>query len=218
MTDYGCFTLADNDNAFYWTGSWCVCVRYVPDRAPNWRDARHARQFRYWSAVAMMKSLPARHPPAGARPAQTGAELTAEAPPSSCAAPHREQAEPAAASRPPQLTKPKELAQDLNMSVKTLLEHVKAGNIAFVVIGHGKRRRHIAFRPCDIESFLEHQARREAGGEACRSTKGQAVRFGSTSLNLVEYDFAARRARQISAKPQPSKNAGAMKPGRERAA
>lgn len=52
-----------------------------------------------------------------------------------------------------------EVAERLRISVKHLWRHVRLGNIRYVEIGLGFKRRRIAFREAHITEFLEKQER-----------------------------------------------------------
>jgi hypothetical protein len=69
------------------------------------------------------------------------------------------------------LKKPRQVADELGISPKTLMAHVRAGNISYVLTGLGKVRKHIGFRQSDVDGFLERQAHLETGRAECLFTK-----------------------------------------------
>jgi hypothetical protein len=91
------------------------------------------------------------------------------------------------------LLKKSAAAKELGICTKTLMEHVAAGEIPYIIVGRGTKRKSIRFAPSDLASFRE-QNRRVA---ECRSSKG--VKKASTDLSsksnvkLFSDRLAARR-------------------------
>ncbi len=59
------------------------------------------------------------------------------------------------------LSTPKETAAILNISLKTLMEHVRLGRIRFIEVGAGKVRKYRRFTAKNIATFIEKQKVRE---------------------------------------------------------
>ena len=78
-------------------------------------------------------------------------------------------------------------AASLGIGVRTLREHLRAGNIRYVDVGRGKERRSPRFAPHDLTEFQEQHR-----GQSWPSTK-EAKSFISSSSSKV-IDFAALRA------------------------
>jgi excisionase family DNA binding protein len=85
----------------------------------------------------------------------------------------------------------------LNISTKTLLEHVKSGTLRYITIGQGKKRRTYRFTPADLDRFTEQQ-RQEA--TPWPSTKTAARRSTPTSSGSAVIDIAARLRSAANAK------------------
>lgn len=63
---------------------------------------------------------------------------------------------------------PAEVAARLRCSRKTLDAHVRAGDIRYLIIGHGKKRPRRMFAEADVEEFIERQTRRDVPVEPTR--------------------------------------------------
>ena len=59
------------------------------------------------------------------------------------------------------LRTPREVAERLRCSLRTLSDHVKAGHIKYIIVGHGKKRPRKMFTDADVEDFIERQTRRD---------------------------------------------------------
>ena len=81
----------------------------------------------------------------------------------------------------------KQAAHELGCSERTLREHMRAGSIRYIDVGHGQQRRAPRFEKADLEDF-KHKHR----GQAWRSTS--AAKSTITSSNTAVIDFAALRA------------------------
>lgn len=66
------------------------------------------------------------------------------------------------------LPTPAEVAARLRCSRKTLDAHVRAGDIRYIIIGHGKKRPRRMFTDADVNEFLDRQARRDVPVEPAR--------------------------------------------------
>jgi hypothetical protein len=89
-----------------------------------------------------------------------------------------------------------ELCKLLGFDDKTLRQHVRAGNIRYVLKGLGAVRPRREFMMNDVLEFLANQGRRE-----CPSTSPKTQRSTSSTSNGEVFDFMARRAKQKSGKP-----------------
>jgi excisionase family DNA binding protein len=84
------------------------------------------------------------------------------------------------------LLTPDQAAELLNISKKTLREHVDAGDIAYIPTGRGEKRVRMGFDPKDIRAFIERRRARK-----CPSTSTQeAPTINMTSSSTV-IDFMA---------------------------
>lgn len=81
-----------------------------------------------------------------------------------------------------------EICRLLSMNDKTLLRHVRAGNIRYVLKGLGSVRPRREFTMSDVLEFLESQGRRE-----CPSIGPKTRRSTSTTSKEEVYDFMALR-------------------------
>ena len=84
----------------------------------------------------------------------------------------------------------------LSINDKTLLRHVRAGNIRYVLKGLGATRPRREFTMSDVLEFLENQGRRE-----CPSTGPRTRRSTSSTSNGEVYDFMALREQLKNEKP-----------------
>ena len=96
-------------------------------------------------------------------------------------------------------------AASLGIGVRTLREHLRAGNIRYVDVGRGKERRSPRFAPHDLTEFQEQHR-----GQSWPSTKEAKSSISSSSSKVI--DFGALRAARRSAKPKSSN----VKSGRKR--
>src|ERR1022692_3591240 len=65
------------------------------------------------------------------------------------------------------LITPYEAAEELGISTKLLLGYVRDGELRYVDVGRGGKRKKRMFNPADVEDFKERRTRREM---PCRST------------------------------------------------
>ncbi|WP_370878631.1 hypothetical protein [Pararhizobium capsulatum] len=86
----------------------------------------------------------------------------------------------------------------LTVSKKTLQEHAKAGEMAFILIGRGKKRMRKGFDPKDILEFIERRRLR-----LCPSTKAPKVRSTSSisSSGVVAFTDLPRPPTRRKQKP-----------------
>jgi hypothetical protein len=85
-----------------------------------------------------------------------------------------------------------EAAKELGMCAKTLMRHVRAGEISYIEIGLGKKRRSIRFATSDLTAFIDNHRRNDA-----RPSRGKVAR-----PSLRVYDFRAR-LKQTAKEPKP---------------
>jgi hypothetical protein len=95
----------------------------------------------------------------------------------------------------------KDAARRLDMSETTLRGHVRAGDIAYVAIGLGKKRKRIKFTPDDIEAFKREQRRREIA--PCQSTSPRAVGSSARGSSLFWIDETNGKARRRTDRARP---------------
>ncbi|WP_374708726.1 helix-turn-helix domain-containing protein [Shinella sp. CPCC 101442] len=96
------------------------------------------------------------------------------------------------------LLTPDQAAQLLTISTKTLREHVRAGEIAFIPTGRGEKRVRMGFDRKDILDFIESRRKR-----ACPSTstqKAPSTKLSSNSMVILFEDLQRPGTRR---KPKP---------------
>lgn len=108
--------------------------------------------------------------------------------------------EPANDNQPLRLMTVKETAAMLAVSVSTLRELVRVGEIAFIQKGRGSERQHMSFHPQDIEDYIKRSRTR-----LCLSTSPKTARTTPMTSSLEASGFMARRAARIAEK-QKAKN------------
>ena len=94
-----------------------------------------------------------------------------------------------------------EAAAKLGISIKTLNAHVVAGDLRYVIIGHGRKRMRRMFTAADIDTFIANQTRKDV---PCPSTSPKtAARHTGTSISSgVVIGFMARRNARRAVKPK----------------
>jgi excisionase family DNA binding protein len=90
----------------------------------------------------------------------------------------------------PDLLTPAEAANLLGISVRTLRAHVRSGELAFINVGRGQVRKHIAFTRQDLEDFIKSRRMRQGAAEPVR----RAMR--ARQAEPIGLDFAALRAKR----------------------
>jgi hypothetical protein len=109
------------------------------------------------------------------------------------------------ASRKPRVRPPDGLrtkaaaAAKLGCSIKTLNGHVDAGELRYVVIGHGKKRVRRMFADVDLDEFIANQTRKDS---PCPSDATHARRSGNTTFKSEIIAFSEVRKRRPGAKPK----------------
>ena len=98
----------------------------------------------------------------------------------------------------------KQAAARLNLGERTLREHMRAGAIRYIDVGHGKVRRSPRFAPSDLQEFQDRQR-----GQPWPSTKGVRSTITSSSCEVV--DFEGLLAARTSAKPKSSRGGSGRK-------
>jgi hypothetical protein len=82
----------------------------------------------------------------------------------------------------------KEAATKLNMSVKTLMEHVRTGRLRYIDVGSaGVRKRH-RFTTYNLQTFIENQKVRET---PCQSTSAPTKKHSAATFKSGAVDFLA---------------------------
>lgn len=94
-----------------------------------------------------------------------------------------------------------EAAAKLGCSVKTLFAHADAGELRYVVIGHGTKRPRRMFTDPDLDELIANQTRKDT---PCPSIRTRTVaRHTSTSTSKCEViGFTARRNARRAVKPK----------------
>jgi len=96
----------------------------------------------------------------------------------------------------------KEVANLLAVSVSTVRDLVHHGELAYVKVGRGTERNHLAFAPAEIESFIKRHTQRDQHVAASKPTCRVTTRKGKFDLAIERataqagrFDFAAERAK-----------------------
>jgi excisionase family DNA binding protein len=106
------------------------------------------------------------------------------------------------ASPPPDgLLTPAEAARKLRISVKTLLTHVAAGEIGYVIIGRGRKRPRRIFTGAALDEFIANKTRKDAPCPSTR-TRTAARRISTTTSKCEVIGFTARRNARRGVKPK----------------
>jgi excisionase family DNA binding protein len=97
------------------------------------------------------------------------------------------------------LLSPREVAEQLGISLTTLKRHVDDGNLPYVDIGRGKRR-HCRFTQEAVNAFVRQQSRREIGndiiptrrktivpGQGIKPAQGQRKRVRNRKLSSLRF-------------------------------
>lgn len=82
-----------------------------------------------------------------------------------------------------------ELAEALELDLKTLRRHCDSGHIDWLLKGTGAKRAHRVFTLAQVREFY----RRTSGSAPCLSTGTGTARSGNSTSNVVVIDFADRR-------------------------
>ncbi|QEN86909.1 helix-turn-helix domain-containing protein [Labrys sp. KNU-23] len=101
-------------------------------------------------------------------------------------------------------------AAHLCIGKRLLREHVRRGEISYVLTGKGEKRKKIAFALSDLEAFITRHRRVEI--VSCPSTSSKAARTTCTTSNVVAVDFMAIPKPPTRPKPGPSSSASARQP------
>jgi excisionase family DNA binding protein len=96
------------------------------------------------------------------------------------------------------LLKPKEAAERLGCSIKTLLRHAKDGSIRYINVGKGLQKLHRRFDPTDIEDFKDKRRRQEVS--LCQSTSARTRRTTTSTSKCEVIGFTALRDARAAAK------------------
>src|SRR5216683_1468164 len=99
------------------------------------------------------------------------------------------------------LLTPKMAARYLGISVKTLTGHTDDGEIRYINVGRGKKKKRRMYTRPDLEEFKERRAQREV---KCLSTGTRKARSTTTTSNSKVIAFTALRDARTREKPRPS--------------
>ena len=99
------------------------------------------------------------------------------------------------------LLTPKIAAADLGISTKTLTGHADDGEIRYINVGRGKKKKRRMYTRPDLEEFKERRAQREV---KCLSTGTRKARSTTTTSNSKVIAFTALRDARTREKPRPS--------------
>jgi hypothetical protein len=105
------------------------------------------------------------------------------------------------AAPPDGLLTPAAVARKLGCSEKTLRAHVATGDLRYVSIGKGTKRRRMMFTPADLDEFIANRTRKDL---PCPSTRTETVarRISTSTSNCEVIGFTARRNARRAAKPK----------------
>lgn len=108
-----------------------------------------------------------------------------------------------------QLFTMEQTAEQLGICVRTLRDHVRRGDLAFIEVGQGKTKPRRLFHPDDLMAFVNRQRRTEP---SCQSTSQRARISSSTTFNSEVVDFAEVRAQRRDEKRKGSSASARRKP------
>ncbi|PSO28808.1 hypothetical protein C7G41_24225 [Bradyrhizobium sp. MOS002] len=97
------------------------------------------------------------------------------------------------------LLTPRQAAALLGVSTKTLLEYVKTGELHYINMGRGTKKRRRMFTDLDLDGLVER--RRQRDGQ-CQSTSTKTARSTTTTSNSRVIGFTALREQRMSVKPK----------------
>jgi hypothetical protein len=92
-----------------------------------------------------------------------------------------------------QLLKPPAAAKELGICTRTLMRHVAAGDIPYIIVGHGTKRKSIRFAPSDLASFREHNRRVSECPSSQEAKKAFTGTNSKSKIRLFSDRLAARR-------------------------
>src|SRR5262249_31229097 len=98
--------------------------------------------------------------------------------------------------------KPKEVADTLGLSVKTLMRYVRAGRIRYINAGLGEHRRRYLFTESDLAEFEEANRRRDVEVTLCPSFSRRTQNSTATTSGGEVVAFTALRSGQANVKPK----------------
>ena len=96
---------------------------------------------------------------------------------------------------------PQETAAILNISLKTLMEHVRLGRIRFIEVGAGKVRKYRRFTAKNIATFVEKQKVRET--PKCQSISAPTKKHTATTSTSGAIAFTALSKPRTGKTPKP---------------
>lgn len=106
------------------------------------------------------------------------------------------------------LLSPPEAARRLNISVKTLIAHVRSGDLQYTNVGRGTKKPRRMFSDNDLEDFIEKRTTRES---PCQCTDQKVRRFGTTTSKSNVVGFMALRAERVDGRRNSWSAPGAKK-------
>jgi excisionase family DNA binding protein len=100
-----------------------------------------------------------------------------------------------------------EAADRLSITPRLLLEHVKSGQIRYVLTGRGTKRPRRRFAEADLAEFIANRTRRDVPpvpkGGSCPSTSRRDDGATSMISSSVVVGFTARRAQRLAERQRP---------------
>jgi excisionase family DNA binding protein len=95
-----------------------------------------------------------------------------------------------------------EAAEMLRISVKTLREHIDAGELACIILGRGRLKKRRAIDHDDLRAFIIRH--KETGGRAqCPSTSRRKAPITTMISNTKVIGFTALRAQRVAETRKP---------------
>ena len=97
------------------------------------------------------------------------------------------------------LLNPDEAARWLGVSTKTMKGYVDDGDLRYINLGRGKKKRRMMFTEADLQEFVERRAQRET---PCQSIVRKAPRSTTSTSNSGVVAFTALRERRTGVTPK----------------
>ncbi len=105
----------------------------------------------------------------------------------------------------------REVADVLAVSVSTVNDLVRFGELAYVHVGRGKERKRLIFSPEEVESFIKRHTRRDYHNPSPKTARQSVKRKSAHELAIEraapsESDFSAQRAASLAAAKKAAQN------------
>src|SRR5215469_18966442 len=100
-----------------------------------------------------------------------------------------------------ELFPPKEAARKLCVSVDQIEGFVRDGELSFVNVGRGKKKRRMMFTQADIEDFIERRRRRNTCSSRSRDRHSTTPSSNEAAVSFLDRLAARRNAKLAKQKP-----------------